>query len=189
MKIQTIKEITDILARCRAVAVGDPGEGGGFYKIKQQVFRYPDGKIQAREYIDKAPASVVVPVTDDGYIVFVIQPVGLADEGSLLECPAGYWNFNESGQDAALREMAEETGYTSDSICQTGTHYQDPGSIRQKVATYVAKHAVRTQEQKLDRGEFVVYAEVPISLVPELINRGLIQDGNTLIALFMSGLL
>lgn len=189
MRIQSIQEITNILARCRAIAVGDPSEGEGFYRVKKQIFRYPDGKLQAREYIDKAPASVVVPITEDGCVVFIIQPVGLAEEGALLECPAGYWNFDENGQEAALREMAEETGYTSEDIRQTGSHYQDPGSIRQKVATYVANRAVCTRKQKLDRGEFVVYIEVPIDLLPELINHGLIQDANTLIALFLAKLL
>lgn len=183
MRINTLNELDPILSRCRATKIGEPTDGQGFYKVMRQEFLYPDGKVQAREYLDKKPASVVVPVTADDHLVFVIQPIGLAEEGSLLELPAGYWNFNEDGETAAKREMAEETGYMGDTIICTGTHYQDPGSIRQKVTTYLALDVQPTGKQKLDQGEFIKYVEISVNLIPELLTYGYISDANTFIAL------
>lgn len=183
MRIKTVNDLKSILSRCRAVAIGVPSDGGKFYHLMKQEFRYPDGSMQPREYLDKKHASVVVPVTDDGYVVFVIQPIGLAKEGSLVECPAGYWDFGEDGKEAAERELTEETGYTAEKVVYTGMHYQDPGSIRQSVDTYIAFGATRIGEQKLDRGEYIEYVEVPVECVPCMLANGLIKDANTFIAL------
>lgn len=183
MRITGLSEVEVILAQCRAVAIGEPTKGGNFYRIMQQEFCYPDGTTQTREYLDKKRASVVVPVTQDRCVVFVIQPIGLAEEGSLLECPAGYWDFGEGGEEAARREMAEETGFISNMIVCTGSHYQDPGSIRQKVDTYVALNCIHASEQKLDRGEYIRYVEIPIELIPTLMSYNYIKDANTFIAL------
>lgn len=141
--------------------------------------------MQSRDYIDKKHASVVVPVTSEGNFVFVIQPVGLAREGSLIEFPAGYWEFGEDGVEAGRRELAEETGYTTDKeFIYAGEHYQEPGSIRQTVDVYIACNCRRTQDQKLDRGEYVRYVEVPLKIVDRMLAHNYFKDANTFIALF-----
>lgn len=110
MKIETREELDNLLKYCKVIPYSLPQDGGKFYKIKNQSFIYPDGKIQTREYIDKKRASVVVPITEEGRFVFVVQPIGLAEEGSLIEFPAGYFEFDENGMQAGIRELAEETG-------------------------------------------------------------------------------
>lgn len=185
MLISALSEIDDLLEGCRAVATSKPTAGEGFYEVKRQQFRFPDGIIQPREYIDKKHASVVAPVTSEGNFVFVIQPVSLSREGSLIEFPAGYWEIREDGVEAGKRELAEETGYTtSKTLIHTGFHYQDPGSIRQTVDTYVAIDCQKTQSQKLDRGEYVKYIEVPLDIVDQMISHNYFKDANTFIALF-----
>ena len=52
MKIDTKEEIDILLNYCKAIPCSLPKEGGNFYKIKNQSFIYPDGKVQTREYID-----------------------------------------------------------------------------------------------------------------------------------------
>ncbi|MDR0859915.1 MAG: hypothetical protein LBO09_02830 [Candidatus Peribacteria bacterium] len=59
-------------------------------KIKTQDFVLPNGEQITREYIDKKKASVILPITVEGSIVFVIQPIALSKEGALIELPAGY---------------------------------------------------------------------------------------------------
>lgn len=88
--------LKDLLRQNRAQPIGDPK--GNFLEICRQDFRLPSGETQTREFIKKQPASVVVPLTQNGKLVFVLQPVGLCKEGSLIEFPAGYWNFREDGR-------------------------------------------------------------------------------------------
>ena len=183
MKINTKEEIDILLNYCKAIPCSLPKEGGIFYKIKNQSFIYPDGKAQTREYIDKKRASVIVPITDDGRVVFVIQPIGLSEEGSLVEFPAGYFEFGEDGKKAGIRELAEETGYMADEIIYLGNHYQDPGSIKAKVDVYLALNCKKVSEQQLDKGEFIKYIEVPYDLALDLLDNNLLMDSNSYIAL------
>lgn len=186
MKINSKEEIDLLLDYCKAIPYSDVKDGGNFYKIKSQLFCFPDGTVQPREYIDKRKASVVVPITEDGNIVFVIQPIGLSKEGSLIEFPSGYWNLNENGSQAGKRELSEETGYVPEEIMYLGSHYQDPGSIRQEVDIFLALRCKRLNEQRLDKGEFIKSVEISYDMAFELMDEGYLKDANTYIALSKS---
>ena len=177
-------ELNDLLLSCRAETASLPRDGGKFYRVEAQDFRFPDGSLQTREYLSKRPASVVVPITEDGNYIFVVQPIALSKEGALIEFPAGYCEENEKGKEAAMRELCEETGYRAEKCISTGTHYQDPGSIRQCVETFVATNCVLVSDQKLDNGEYIRQIEVPRALAQELAEDGFFKDANTFIAFY-----
>lgn len=186
MKINTLEELDLLLEYCKAIPYSDIKDGGSFYKIKSQAFLFPNGTVQTREYLDKKKASVVVPITDEGNVVFVIQPIALSKEGSLIEFPAGYWELNENGVEAGTRELSEETGFIPEQIIYLGSHYQDPGSIRQKVDSYLALRCKKLNDQNLDKGEFIKYIEVPYDLALILMDEGYLKDANSYIALSKS---
>lgn len=186
MKINSKEELDMLLDFCKAIPYSNIKEGGNFYKVKSQSFVFPDGSVQTREYLDKKKASVIVPVTDDGNVVFVIQPIALSEEGALIEFPAGYWELNENGLEAGKRELAEETGYSPEELIYLGSHYQDPGSIRQKVEIYLALGCKKTSTQHLDKGEYIKYVEIPYETAIELLEEGYLKDANTYIALSKS---
>lgn len=186
MKINSKEELDALLEYCKASPYSDVQDGGNFYKIKSQSFKFPDGSIQTREYLDKKKASVVVPITDEGNVVFVVQPIALSEEGSLIEFPAGYWELNENGLEAGKRELSEETGYVPEQIIYLGNHYQDPGSIRQKVEIYLALGCKKLNEQQLDKGEFIKYVEMPYDMALEVMEEGYLKDANSYIALSKS---
>lgn len=182
MFIQTFEELDALLKKCKAIPASEVMDGGKFYKLKSQLFTFPDGKIQGREYLDKRRASVVVPVTNEGNVVLIVQPIALSEEGSLVEFPAGYFEFNETGSEAGIRELGEETGYVPESIVYLGSHYQDPGSIRQKVDTFLALGCKKLTDQHLDKGEFIKYIEVPYEFVSDLMDNGYLLDANSFIS-------
>ena len=186
MKINSKEELDALLEYCKVTPYSDVQDGGNFYKIKSQSFKFSDGSIQTREYLDKKKASVVVPITDEGNVVFVVQPIALSEEGSLIEFPAGYWELNENGLEAGKRELSEETGYVPEQIIYLGNHYQDPGSIRQKVEIYLALGCKKLNEQQLDKGEFIKYVEMPYDMALEVMEEGYLKDANSYIALSKS---
>lgn len=182
MVVNTKQELDALLEYCKAKSHGGIKAGGGFYTIKSQQFLFPDGTIQTREYIDKKRATIVVPITDSGNIVLVAQTVALSKEGALLEFPAGYWELGEKSEEVAIRELAEETGYVPTQLISLGSHYQDPGSIRQDVEVFLALGCQKKYNQSLDKGEFMKGIEVPYSFLLELIDDGYLKDANSYIA-------
>lgn len=183
MKVNSIEEVQQLLDRCKAVPCTEVKDGGAFYKVKAQSFKFPDGSTQTREFLNKKRSSIVVPVTDEGDFIGIIQPIALSEEGSLLEFPAGYWELKENGLETGIRELSEETGYAPDNIVYLGSHYQDPGSIRQKVDCYLALGCTKVTDQHLDKGEYIKQIEIPYNLVTELLEEGYFMDANSFIAL------
>ena len=178
-----LETIEGILAECKAKPFSEPVEGGTFYKVMSQKFRLPNGQVITREFLKKKPAAVVVPITTDGNVVCIIQPISLSEEGSLIEVPAGYAENDEHIAQTAMRELIEETGYVPSEIKYLGKHYQDPGSIKEPVNVFVALHCVKKHEQKLDRDEFITTLEIHKDEIKSLMENNEIKDANTFIAL------
>lgn len=183
MKIQNISEVRQVLEQCKAIHIRDVAPTG-FYTLKAHEVRFPDGHLETREYVDKDPAAIVLPITVTDDIVFVVQPISNVPEGSLLELPAGYSKNEEPIQAAAVRELLEETGYQPANVEPLSYHYQDPGLISQSVDEFIAIGCQKVAEQKLDKGEFIKYLEIPPSLIPELTKAKLILDSNTVNTLY-----
>lgn len=182
MYIQTLEQLKELLNKCKATPASEVMDGGNFYKVKAQLFNFPDGTTQRREYLNKKRASVVVPITEEGNVVLIVQPIALSEEGALVEFPAGYFELNETSEEAGIRELSEETGYVPQNIIHLGSHYQDPGSIKQKVDTFLATGCKKLEDQHLDKGEYIKYIEVPYEFVGELIDNNYLLDANSFIA-------
>lgn len=183
MKNETINELKKLLQEYKAIQKSEPIDGGRFYKIKSQLFVLPSGEEITREFIDKKKSTIVLPITKDKKIVFVIQPIALSKEGSLIELPAGYVESDESSLSTGVRELIEETGYVGNEVISLGEHYQDPGSIKETVQIYVITDCEKKYKQKLDNDEHIKYIEVDYEEAMELLDLGYIKDANTFIAL------
>lgn len=179
MLIKSREELDALLEHCKVVPVGESKEGGSFYQIRSQEFLYPDGNPQTREYVHNKKASVVLPITEEGNYVFVVQPVSLSEEGSLIEFPAGYLEAGETALEAGIRELYEETGYVAREMIPLGPHYQNPGCFRNKVEFFLGLGCKKVGKQKLDKGEYVICVEVPPALVLDLLVNHYFLDANT----------
>ncbi len=107
--------------------------------VRIEVVRTPDGNEVEREIVGHDDAVAIVPVTDDGEVVLLRQYRQALRE-HLLEIPAGTLDVDgESPTDAALRELAEETGYTARSLEHLVTFHNSAGWTDERTHVYLAR--------------------------------------------------
>ena len=154
---------------------------GGFLEVRRDVVVLPDGQRATREYIAHPGAVAVVPILDDGRVVLVRQhryPVNRI----LLEIPAGKRDAGETTLACAIRELAEETGYTATEWAYGGEIVNAAAYSTESIWIWFARGLV-PGVTRLDEGEFVetvLYREAELRAL-EL--AGELPDVKTLIGL------
>ncbi|MGP4070241.1 NUDIX hydrolase [Halobacillus sp. B29] len=143
----------------------------------------PDGNTSKRELIKHPGAVAVIALTDEGKLICVEQyrkPM----EKSLVEIPAGKLEPGEEAKTCALRELEEETGYTTDSLEWVTSFYTSPGFADEIVHIYFTDQ-VKALDQRPDgdEDEFVELMELTLGEAEELERNQRIQDAKTAYAL------
>ena len=81
-------------------------------RVRHDEVRLPDGRVNPEFYVLEYPDWVnVIAITEDGHFVMELQyRYGL--DRTCYELPAGGMEKGETPEEAARRELEEETGYT-----------------------------------------------------------------------------
>jgi len=151
---------------------------GSLITVRKETVRLPDGRTTEREIVAHAEVVAILPVLDDGRIVFVRQ-YRKAAERVLLEIPAGGIDDGEGPEDAVRREMVEETGYRVGAMARLGSFYTSPGFTTELMHLYRATQLVPgTPTESTDQIEVVTLS------VQEARRRigGEIADAKTILA-------
>lgn len=137
----------------------------------------PNGNKGVREVVRHPGAVCVIPITDDGEIIFVNQ-FRYALNRVTLEVPAGKLEKGEDPMEAALRELSEETGITAENIESLDALYTSPALIDEIIYMYIAT-GLSQGEQHLDDDEFVNAVKIPLDEAIEMVMTGKIMDAKT----------
>ena len=152
---------------------------GAIIDYYQDTMQIPNGNIAKWDLIDHKGAAAVVAVREDGKLLMVRQYRN-ALERETLEIPAGGLNGREEPTDqAAMRELQEETGYHTDHVELLTSIYTTVAFCNEKIDIYLALDLKDRGSQHLDEDEFVAVEEWDVSDLEELIYQGIIQDSKT----------
>ncbi|ERT57168.1 MULTISPECIES: NUDIX hydrolase [Megasphaera] len=133
-----------------------------------------------REAVWHHGACAVLPIRDDGKIIFVRQ-YRYATGVAMLEIPAGKIERDgEAPELCAARELEEEAGVTGE-ITPLGFIYTSPGFCNEKLYLYVAQN-LKKGSQHLDDDEFLNIEVYTPQEVETMIERNEIVDAKTLAA-------
>ncbi|RAZ81337.1 NUDIX hydrolase [Planococcus halotolerans] len=132
-----------------------------FGNLRKDKCKLPNGitieDYYVNEYVDWVNAVVL---TKDNQIVLVEQ-YRHGGQGFYLEIPAGKKEEGETDEEGILREIQEETGYTSmEKPILLGEFMVNPATQNNKIKTFLLTNAYKSVEQHLDETE-----EIEVKLI------------------------
>ncbi|MCP4142945.1 MAG: NUDIX hydrolase [Chloroflexi bacterium] len=124
----------------------------------------------------------IVALTPEGKIL-VVKQFRLGIESVTTETPAGVMEVGEKPQVAAIRELVEETGYTTDDWTYLGWVEPNPAFQDNRCHQFLAENVIRTQDVNQDDGEDVEFCEMTLEEVKEEIKAGRMRNSLALLTL------
>ena len=154
---------------------------GRAVKLRIDTVQTARGRETTREIVEHADCVAIIAVDAEDKVLLVKQfrkPV----EKELLEIPAGGIDPGESPEDAARREMQEESGYLPQKLERLGGFYSAPGYCTEYLSLYLASDLTPSRLFAEDT-EGIEVVWVPLNQVPELIASGRIEDAKSIAGL------
>ncbi len=157
---------------------------GNIINVNRATVILPNGKQATRDIVRHPGASVVVPITDDGYLLLVEQYRKPCEMIS-LEIPAGKLDEGESPETCAIRELREETGYVAGNIQKALTIHSTPGFSDEVLHLYVATGLTENVSCP-DEDEFISCSKYTLDECIRMVEEGRITDAKTIIGIFLA---
>jgi ADP-ribose pyrophosphatase len=157
---------------------------GRVFDVYQDQVLLPDGNTTRLDVVRHTGSVVIVPMQNDGSLLFVRQyrhPAGL----SLLELPAGVINEGEEPEACARRELREETGLAAGKMVHLGDFFLAPGYSTELMNAFLAT-ALFPDPLEADKDEFITVEAIPLEKALAMAINGEIPDAKSLAALFLA---
>ncbi|MQG48574.1 MAG: NUDIX hydrolase [SAR202 cluster bacterium] len=157
---------------------------GSIINVRVDTVRMPNGISARREVVEHSPAVCIVPVDENGNVILVRQYRKPAEE-ALLEVPAGGVEEGEVSEEAVLRELQEEIGYTAGKLVHLSSFWVAPGWATEFMHAYLATE-LSPSRLDADEDENIQVVRVPFDDAVAMFKTGEIQDGKTIASLLLA---
>jgi ADP-ribose pyrophosphatase len=142
-----------------------------------------DGTPLRRDVVIHPGAVAILPLVDDSHICLLRNRRVIIGE-TLLEIPAGTLEPNEPPEAAAVRELAEETGYRAGRWRKLAEFFPSPGVLSERTHLFLARDltpgAMRPEKDEDLEPEVVAWEQALAWALD-----GTVRDAKTLVALLL----
>lgn len=143
----------------------------------------PDGRIIRRDIVIHPGAVAILALVDDAHVVLLRNQRPNVGE-TLWEIPAGTLEPGEPIEQAAARELGEETGYTAGTLRKLCEFFPSPGVLSERTHLFLARD-LTPGPMHLEADENLEPIVVAWSEAIRWALDGTIRDAKTLVALLL----
>jgi len=134
--------------------------------------------IESREWVN------IIPLAPDRRVLMVRQYRHGARTVT-LEIPGGLADPEDTPEEAAARELLEETGYQADRWTKIGVVNPNPAIFNNRCYTFLAQDIRKVSDLIPDQTEDIEVELIPLADIPELIRTGKIDHAIVIAAFSM----
>lgn len=187
MRKKKLVELKKLIEDMKTINIKKMHEPSEFIKSEVYECVLNNGQVIKREKMLKSgnngSAAIILPVLANNQVILTVEPRVFTKETVGIGIPAGYIENGEQAKQAALRELEEETGYTTNNLIPLGGFYQDMGCSSAFNECFLALNSTKVSEQRLDKDEYIKYFTCYYKEALELIDLGYIKECNAIITL------
>jgi ADP-ribose pyrophosphatase len=160
---------------------------GRFINFRIDTIEDPQGIRHTREIVEHPGAICVIPVLDDD--VLMVRQYRTPVAQVVLELPAGTLDRMPDGSvedpdDAAPRELAEETGHRARTWRSLGRFWSAPGFTEEQMHLYLATDLEALSDYRgPDADEYLDLVRLPWREAVAMADDGEIEDAKSLVGL------
>lgn len=129
------------------------------FDIQKNTSKSQNG-ISGQYYVLDAPEwCIIIPEINDDFLMVKQWRHGINELS--IEFPGGVVDKNELPENAAKRELLEETGFITNKITKIGELNPNPALFNNKVHIFLAQDLQQQSKQNLDEDEFINFLTIP----------------------------
>ena len=152
---------------------------GRILKLFKDKVRLDDGREAIKEVVRHNEAICVLPIEKENIIL--VRQFRYPIQRESIEIPAGLLESGEKPEEAAQRELKEETGYSAKNIRKLFSFYSSPGFTDEKLHLFIAE-GLELGAQDMDPDEEIDVVKMSAEELYSKIFNGEIEDSKTIIA-------
>ncbi len=128
----------------------------GWFKVREDLVIVPRNGMKVKYAVLEAVDSImVIPLTDENEVVLTSEyrhPIG----ESIYSLPSGRINSGETPEQAAVRELKEETGYSAGKLERICSGFIWPGISNMKITCFAATELILGERHQDDNEDIEI---------------------------------
>jgi 8-oxo-dGTP pyrophosphatase MutT (NUDIX family) len=156
-----------------------------FLRVRSDAVELPNGTLIDSYFVRESRGfAIVAALTPERRVVLVRQyKHGIAQ--IVLELPAGMIDPDETPAACAVRELAEETGYTGDPPLLLRSLFADPSGSNATFHVFLIENATAKFAQSLDTTEAIQIETTTLDDLQAAVRDGRIGSGSQVAAVYI----